>query len=145
MSNILPNSAAKYSKFISCCAVVSTLAASSTSSSSPPQDRHHNLIRNGPKQFLRQVSWSFLTDASCFSRPMHCWEELDEFQTKGECIAEKNLMNFNQKGLTKLGWQHVSRHAFSMTISSQNKLSTLNLPFFFLTINSYNSCVGNLF
>jgi hypothetical protein len=23
------------------------------------------------------------------------------------CIAEKNQLNFNNKGLTKLGWQHI--------------------------------------
>jgi hypothetical protein len=26
------------------------------------------------------------------------------------CIAEKNQLNFNNKGLTKLGWQHIYRN-----------------------------------
>jgi len=57
------------------------------------------------------------------------YEETKIFQDL--CIAEKNKMNFNQNGLTKLGWRNVYRGFASKTglqlanKKLQNKLSAM--------------------
>ena len=52
------------------------------------------------------------------------------------CIAEKNKMNFNQKGLTNLGWRNVY-HGFATETGLQlpnkklqNKLSAMRRQYF---------------
>ena len=52
------------------------------------------------------------------------------------CIAEKNKMNFNQNGLTKLGWRNVYRGFTSQTSLQlankklQNKLSAMRRHYY---------------
>ena len=63
-----------------------------------------------------------------------CYEETKFFLDL--CIAEKNKMNFNQTGLTKLGWRNVYRGFASETglqlanKKLQNKLSAMRRHYF---------------